>query len=414
MMNAEVFHRFVREKEFDQARELLYRMSNENGYFSYSSATELIESLPREWSQDRIAIFSRALEAYGQHTDEKYPSVDDPAIMLLQVWESLPPSLVLSAIDQIFDRAKDVDEDRANDVDNQQQDFRVGISTSKGGAYFSSVYQFRLFQLMPILEQLDKSQAESLLSQNGDVQAALEHYPQGVGSMNASSNGKTQSSGRFMTGIVSIGAQDAVHAGADENVSEIVRRQQLILNEAETDPQQALSDAMRLPLDTENNFRASTLKSVARISAMKDPAVSRAALDEVRKVAKNLPAHNQAQILAEVPEIYLRLHDETEARSSLSELTKVARKLYDQDSDSDDPNEAFKGMWPSANLWRHCVAVAAKLTPSPAEGIVTEIPDPEIKTFERVALANSLLGADFVSLSTLEKHKNGMRASMGF
>jgi hypothetical protein len=280
------------------------------------------------------------------------------------------------------------------------------------------MYQFRLFQLMPILEQLDQSQAESLLSQNGDVQAALEHYPQGVGSMNASSNTMAQSSRRFMTGIVNIGAQDAVDAGADENLSEIFRRQQLILSEAETDPQQALSDAMRLPMDTgfesENNFRVSTLKSVARISALKDPAVSRAALDEVRKVAKNLPAPNQAQILAEVPEIYLRLRDETGVRSSLSELVEVARKLYDQDSDSDDPNEAFKGMWPSANLWRHCVAVAAKLTPSPAEEIVREIPDPDIKTFERVALANSLLGADFVSLSTLEKHKNGIRASMGF
>jgi hypothetical protein len=113
-----------------------------------------------------------------------------------------------------------------------------------------------------------------------------------------------------------------------------------------------------------------------------------------------------------MPEIYLQLHDESEGRSSLTDLTKVDGRLYEEDSDSSDPNEAFKGMWPSANLWRHCVAMAAKLTPSPAEEIVKEIPDPEIKTFERVALANSLFGVEFVSLSTLEKHKNGTRASV--
>ena len=35
--------------------------------------------------------------------------------------------------------------------------------------------RFLLYQLMPLLEQLDKARAESLLSQNSEVQAAFTH-----------------------------------------------------------------------------------------------------------------------------------------------------------------------------------------------------------------------------------------------
>lgn len=112
-------------------------------------------------------------------------------------------------------------------------------------------------------------------------------------------------------------------------------------------------------------------------------------------------------MLAELPEIYLRLGDQDEARNSLNELVKIAVELYSHDSDLNDPNQAFKGMWPSANLWRHCMALAAKLTPIPVEEIMEEIPDPEIRTFERITLANALLGADIPSLSIMERHKSG-------
>ena len=101
------------------------------------------------------------------------------------------------------------------------------------------------------------------------------------------------------------------------------------------------------------------------------------------------------------------------SRNSLNELVKIAGKLYAEDSNFDDPNQAFKGMWPSANLWRHCVAVAARLAPTPVEEIMQEITDVDIKAFERIAFANSLLGADTPPLSIVEKHRNGISASIG-
>jgi hypothetical protein len=407
MMSTNLFHRYVREKAFARARDLLNRTANENGYFSYGSATELIDALPREQSQDRIGVFSQALEAYRQHSDEKYPTSDDLAMMVLRVWQDLPPTLALDAIDQIFDRAKDADE--------EQQNISVGVSANNGDAYFSSVYQFRLYQLMPVLEQLDKARAESLLGQNSEVQAVLGRYPEGLASMNALPHGNTRS-GSHVPGILSMGAIDATQAPAERARYEITRRQDRILNEAEKDPEQALSEAMSLPLNSgleEYDPRTSTLSALAQIAATNHPDVSRAALGEIRKIATNLSIRDQARILTQLPELYLRLGDQDEARNSLKELVKIAAKLYGQDSDLDDPNQAFKGMWPSANLWRHCIAVATRFAPMQAEEIVQDIPDPEIRAFERITLANSLLGASTAPLSVIEKHRKGISASIG-
>ncbi|PYX76176.1 MAG: hypothetical protein DMG72_05640 [Acidobacteria bacterium] len=405
-LSPDVFRRYLHEKAFDQARDLLGQMADEDGYFSYGGARELMDALPPERSKDRITIFSQALDSYRQHTDERYPAFDDLATMVLRFWQDLPPSLVLEAVDQIFDRAKDADAKRA---DEGQQNIPVGISANKGDAYFSSTYQFRLYELMPVLEQLDKDRAESFMRDNSEIHAALERYPQGLASMNALPN---QSDGRHRLGILSIGTVDTTQAAAGEMLHELSRRQNRIVSEAEKDPKQALSDAMGLPLSLESGFspRASTLSSLARIVASKNPDLSKAALGEIRKIAENTPAHNQAGILAELPEIYLRLGDQDAARSSLNELVKIAVKLYSRDSDSDDPNQAFKAMWPSANLWRHCVQVAAKLAPSVAEEIIEEVPDADIKTFERITFANTLLGADTPPISIIEKHKNGMSA----
>jgi len=125
-----------------------------------------------------------------------------------------------------------------------------------------------------------------------------------------------------------------------------------------------------------------------------------------------MPARGQAQMIEDLPDLYLRLGDEEEARKMLDQLVTVAAKLYQTDADLSDPNQAFKVWWPSSNLWWRCLAFAAKLNPSPAEQIIEEIQDDEIKAFERVAFANSLLGAGTAQFSIIEKHKHGVTAFM--
>ena len=95
--------------------------------------------------------------------------------------------------------------------------------------------------------------------------------------------------------------------------------------------------------------------------------------------------------LANLPKIYVDLGDEDGAKKAVKALLKAAEKLYAHDTDADDPNKAFKGTWPSADLWRKCVQAAAKISPVFAEEVITEIPDPEIAAAQKIAFASSLL-----------------------
>lgn len=382
-------------------------MADEQGYFPYDAATHLLEALPAGRDGDRQAIFSQALDSFARRGEELYPGYDDLATIVLRFWRDLPAALVLQAIDQIFERAKDADVVQQNKGD---QALRVGMSTRKGDAYFDSVYQFRVFQLMPVLEELDQTRAESLRRGSSDARVALERYPHGLQSP----------AGKESPEIFSIGAygrNDSPEAAAEQANLQLARQQAQILRQVTKNPKQALSAALDLPVTSpvlpEYNPRASTLKGIAaRVPVGKNNAVAREALQEMRKLVDRMPATSQAQMLEDVPDLYLRLGDEEGARTMLHQLADVADKLYEIDADLSDPNQAFKVWWPSSNAWWNCLAVAGKLNPSPAEQIIEGIQDDEIKAFERVAFANSLLGTKTARFSIIQKHKNKASAYM--
>ena len=113
------------------------------------------------------------------------------------------------------------------------------------------------------------------------------------------------------------------------------------------------------------------------------------------------------QTLAEVPELYFKMGEADSAKKSLSPMLKSAEKLYTQDTNADDPNKAFKGTWPSSNLWRKCVPAAAKISPALAEEIISQIPDPDIAGAQRISFASALLGISADPTIVSSCHKNG-------
>ena len=132
-------------------------------------------------------------------------------------------------------------------------------------------------------------------------------------------------------------------------------------------------------------------------------------MQEISKL-NDIPLSSKALLLGDLPDIYIRIGDEEGARDTLKELLKTAAQLFERDNDSNDPNQAFKATWPSTNVWRQCVKIAAKLDPSLADEIIRDTPDADIRAFERIALANSLLGVDKEALSIIERHKDSERA----
>jgi hypothetical protein len=250
----------------------------------------------------------------------------------------------------------------------------------------NSSYELRLFQLLPVLHQLDKDKAEELLRDNAEAKAKLANYPQGMQSLRTKGD-------IFSFGITDSDAPQAAEVAArDEGLAQLNQRMIHISEESGKDPAQAMADALGLPINLDSRSpRAQMLAQIAERSVRTNPLVAKSALNELIKIQDEVPLDAIAN-LTNVPKIYLDLGDTDGAEKALKSSLKAAEKVYGHDTDAEDPNKAFKGTWPSADMWRKCVQVAAKISPAISEEIIGNIPDPDIAAAEKVAFASSLLG----------------------
>ena len=371
---------YVKKKDWARAQVLLSHVADSEQY-PYDAAGDLMLAMGPEQSADRMAIFNQALSKFEQHATANGIGMQDLGTLLERTWSQLPPSVVLEAIDKMLDEAK-----------SKESHSHLSMTSEKGSVNLNSTYELRLFQLLPVLEELDKDKADSLLRENAEIQAKLAKYPKGMESLTSQGN-------IYSYGITDDDSPQAAQAGQQQvrqqAEQEIIRRMREIDKESQKDPQQGINDALMLPLQDawENNSpRAQALLMVARNSQKKKPTLAKSALDEISKFEDQLtPA--QLKGIADVPKIYLDLGDEDGAKKSLKAMVKAAEKLYAHDTDADDPNKAFKGTWPSADLWRQCIQIAGKISPTLAEEIIAEIPDPEVAAAQKIAFANSLLGS---------------------
>jgi hypothetical protein len=152
--------------------------------------------------------------------------------------------------------------------------------------------------------------------------------------------------------------------------------------------------ALSLPELTPNGHhpRLAGLLTVSDRTLKKDPEVCRIALSEIRKALDSSKPVWATDQLLEVAEKYHTLDDADNAKSTLLEASKSVEELYKKDSDLGDPNLAFKGNWPSTQLWGKCLKLAAQISPPVVEQMMSDVPDPEIGSFLKIMLANGLLG----------------------
>jgi len=266
-----------------------------------------------------------------------------------------------------------------------------------------------------VLEELDKPKAESLLRENPDLQALLSRFPEGLQVVQPDYQLHPPKEGETPIVRMSVSSGDtpptAINALAVQAQQEIQRHERQIATETETDPRQALAHAMSLPdvpsEGAQNSPRARALLRIAKKLGKKNPSVTKDSLGEARKSLTHISLMVQAQNLDEVAEEYLEIGDEDDADKTIKEALQVAEKLYAKDSDEGDPNQVFKGAWPSTNQWRRCVQITASFSPSAAEAIIAGIRDPEIVAFEKVYLANALVGVSRGPMSVGESHKSG-------
>ena len=154
---------YATKKNFERAKELIASLASQGDY-PYDAAMQLMRAMPPTATSERTAIFVQALNAYRQQGETNYSSHSFGGMsgIVMRFWHDVPPALAVDAIDQILEQAKDDSVGPKNT--------RLTFSGNAGMVALSSWYQYRLFQLLPVLQELDQPKAESLLRDNPDLQ----------------------------------------------------------------------------------------------------------------------------------------------------------------------------------------------------------------------------------------------------
>ena len=404
--------RYIAKKDFARTKELITSLADQ-GQYPYDAATDLMLALPPgpASSLEKAAIFNDAVNAYhGQEDSMSWgPTYDGLSGMVMRFWKDVPAAMAEDAIDQILAKAKDLDKGPTKP--------HLTFSGSAGTVALNSQYQYRLFQLLPVLEELDKPKAEGLLRYNPDMRAMLDRFPEGLQAVQPDYRlhpPKPEDSQAFSMSVSVGDSPVPVDTEALQAQREIERKRQQIAADAETNPRQAIAEAMSLPEYLPGPYyrgatspRAEALLQIAQMVGKKNPTAAKDALDECRKSLSRVPPITQGTYLDGIAEQYVRIGDWEAADKAVKESLQVAEKLYAKDSDTDEPNLIFKGAWPSTNQWRRCVQTEAQFPPSTAEEIIAGIRDPEIATFETIYFAKSLLGMPSENLDVAVSTKGG-------
>ncbi len=162
--------KYTQEKQFAHAVALLNQLGDEE--FPYTEGSRLAEALPAKMAADRQNLFAQALSSYSQHQHKS--NSDEFEVFVSRTWQSLPPDMVLQAIDEILKQER-------------ESDTKMGITVgaAQGAVSFGSTYQYALFQMLPILQELDPGRADQLLQENHDLQSTVQHFPNGFKSLDS-------------------------------------------------------------------------------------------------------------------------------------------------------------------------------------------------------------------------------------
>ena len=372
----------------DDALTLLSSEISQGASYPYARAISVIKALPADDRPDKDRIFAQALTMYQQQNDRYAVGFEDLGTMIVRLRKDLSPGLVLAAIDTLLDSAR---EEYASDVHME-----VKVESKQGALSFGSLYQYRIFQLMPVLQELAPARADSLAEENRQVVQAMKAHAGGLQSL---SDSYSQDSHKDPSLSFSFAIKDGPYRDGGASVSDVTAidlRVQAghILDRAKIDPANALQDAAAL-LDTVENGRsvkADLLLGIARVAANDHEIVSLEALQDLSKQIELYPPLLLCRYLVQIADRYLRMKKPEAAMTVINRGFRMAGALYDIDTNSDDPNRALKSSWPSTTVSRSFIALASRVSLKFADQELLEIRDPDLRAFDEIQIASVLLG----------------------
>jgi tetratricopeptide (TPR) repeat protein len=409
---------YTDKKEFEKAIDLVDQVTAWDE-FPYRSGGKLMDTLPADMMAEKQGLFLQAVNSYKNHKHSGLQVGGSLTDIIVRHSGAVAPQVVLSAIDDVLSQARSQDE--------ENHGYNLTIGGSGGSVSFEGNYQYQLFALLPILERLDEGRAKSLLNENQALQAKLQQYPLGIESVmpapkeppkSADTGGNKQgppANAHFERSINSTDQKNTAMAAQMQAAEQARQQMKQVMDEAENDPVQALAHATTLPIviaDWTYSPRGNALAAIAQANVKKNTSVASQALSELRKIVPDMPLAGQAQALQSAANAYLKMGNTESAEKAVSEGLKVADKLLEKDLDPEDPNQALKAWWPSADAYRKFVEVQTKISPRETLNLLKEIKDPEIRAVQSVMYARALLGLPMKQATIVEKRKHMNRTSV--
>ena len=419
----------VNQKQYDRAQELLNQIGSESD-FPYDSVAIMMRELPEERAGERHVMFAQAIDHFRREETQSGIRIgggfDE---LIIANWRRLSPRAVLEAVDLSLERA------RKQQEQDQGRRGSISIASPQGALAFGSMYEFKLFQMLPILRQLDPGKAERLLNEAQGLSAVLEKYPDGMESIMPGMAGgapppgaapgeaprrvRTQNTSLSMTvrsggpgpGPSSAGAPPLPDPGAQMMAgAQMQQRAMQLVEDARKNPKQAIAGAVALPEDLgPMSPKASALIGIANALLETEPTHAKAALDELLPVIPRLKGFSQYSVLNQTVRAYMKLDEKQQAKKAIEQGMKLARSRYDSENDPNDPNQAIKPEWQSTNIWRQLLSSAAEISPEYALRLLRDVPDKEVQLVQKVALAGLWLGAEPAGVRVVERRKSGGR-----
>lgn len=416
-------------KENDKALSTIDRIAQEYEV-PYDAAAGVMSNLTPEQAAERQQLFTTCLASFRDHDHEGMGmGGNDFGTLVTQFYEQLPPALVRQSINVLLDEARK----RAQKDAESSQPTNISLSSAKGALAFSSYYDYRLFQLLPVLKTIDPQEAEKLMKERQDVQTLLAKYPSGMSSispeMSAPPQGGQQGARRGSAGntsmMVTSGAGPGGRGGGapggrapapampgvgqqGPNPLEMQRMAKLI-EDAAQHPQDSIASAAII---SDPDLRVQDYIGIARECWKKNSSAARMALGKAGDAMSDMKPDQQVMGLRELATLYERLDDADNARKTIEKGLDAAEKLLKIDINADDPNKAPKAYWPSTGAYRSMLALAAKISPAWAVSLLKAIPDEDIKTLNQIAIANALLDVHGGMLEIMQFTKDGGRMMM--
>lgn len=407
---------YQKNNDWDRAMQVVYRIAAEQEV-PYDAVNKIMAKLPDERAGDRAQLFSTALTSFKNHPPAQGQRSfavggGDFASMILSSWKMLPREAVLDAIHAVLDQTKQQAQDSSG---GGSQPMSISMSSANGGVAFNSMYEFRLFQLLPVLRQLDPSEAEKLVKESQAVQGMLDKYPDGMNSIapqgnggSAGGSGGPPSANARMS--VSMGSGSGGGRGGPGDMSPMLMQQVMkIVQDSAKHPDDALANAAAIP---DKRMQVQAYMGIAQTNAKSNASVAKQALEKAMDGVSELDPVQQVLTVTSLANMYLQLDDTSAAKKVIEKGMKMAENAYKQDTNADDPNKALKAYWPSSQAYTGLLRVAAKISPPWSMELLKDISDPELKGLGQIALAQSWLDLSPGARTVMMNSKKGNMTMM--